>query len=978
MITQFKIKIYRLYSSMKQKIYLSLLLFFLTTANTQAQYPDWMILQTTVQNLTFRGEYSKAIAHCEQQKAERFEKEGKYNYYYAFCCNLIGVVLQEKEEFEAAEAAYQEALTILEEILYGGKGEITATVRGDYFAYLTNLALLYTATGEHAKAYSLLSKIQPFFEHAVKMDQAVFHNSFGLICFRLKKYEESEKFYQVAMDLMHEMVNSLEYKLMLAVQQAVKIKFLGVCINFASLYTDQGRFEEAEQVYQQVDSLFADVKTSEDAFYLANLNYLRAQMLSRQQKYEEAIQVGKKIYQLLQNPVGREQAVFGAACHLIASNIILLHQKELLEGTIKKTIIDEVEAYLQQSIENFSETKDIVITTQAQMDLAGVYQYQKKYKEARALLSKSNRLIATYLKKNLLLLSEKDKTYFVDYLNGSFNFFNSLTFRTALSLEADIALVYQNQLFKKGILLESTQRARKEVLEGEDEALKKTYLTWKDRVIFLNKLYQEGTAQAKQKIEKTEAEVNQLEAQLSAQSESIAQLINQKEYSWKDVQRSLQPNEVAIEIVRIEPLRDAVVELSSDSITYVAMLVFPEGDLKFITNLDGKKMEASYFKYYQENLKTADRQSYQHYWAWIDRLLKEYPYNEAGQRRKIYFSAEGIYHQLNLAALLNPETNNYTLNELDIILVNNTKELIERTQKNTTVVTKKEKAKKQELVAVLMGDPLYDLEVDKFEASRKDFKEGVLRGGEGDFFNLNEDLASIKWDRLEDTATEVREIAKLLENKKWQVNTYLQEQALEEIVKKIESPDVLHIATHGFFINPDAKKERKLDSLKSEIKDLELSLSEVKEYNASQLRKIQGNPLLRSGLVFTGVTTYAKSPEKFEGDNGILTAYEALTLDLSQTDLVVLSACQTGQGDIGIGEGVYGLQRAFKIAGAKTIVMSLWSVDDRITAQLMTEFYKQWLGGKSKREAFYNAQVKVLREGNKYPFYWGAFVMLGE
>ncbi len=963
-------------------LYLLTILFslFLST-HTQAQFPDWLILQTTVQNLIDRGEYGKAIAHCEKQKAECLKKEGKYNYYYAFCYNMIGTVLKEKQEFGAAEEAFQHALGILKDILYNNKGKITPTIRADYFAYLTNLALLYTTMGEHAKAYSLLPEIEPFFGDAVTMDQAVFHNAFGLICFNLRKFEEAEKFYQVAMNMMNEMIQSMEYRLAPIARQAVKPKYAGVCINFASLYTEQGKFEEAEQIYQQADSLFADVKTREDTFYLANLNYLRAQMLNRQKKHEEAIQVGKKVYQLMQNRVGRERFVFGAACHLIAANMVSKYRKEILEGTIEKGIFEEIEAYLTKSIENFSETKDIVINTRAKMELAAIYQYQKRYKEARELLANSNQLLTAYLKKNLLLLSEKDKAYFIDNLNIGFNIFNFSTFVNALSLEVDVELVYQNQLFKKGILLESTQRTRREILEGEDESLKKVYSDWKDKVTFLNKLYQDGTAKAKQKIEKIEAEVNQLEGQLSAQSESVAQLLDQKEYTWQDVQANLRPNEVAIEIVRIEAPKDAIVEASTDSILYVAMVVFPEGDLRYITRSDGRQIEAAYFKYYQENLKATDRSSYQNYWAWIDRLLSEHPFNQTDQRRKVYFSAEGIYHQLNLAILFNPQTDNYLIDELDLTLVSNTKELIARNQVNTKIdpSTHRENNTKdiQKPLAVLVGDPLYDLEIPKLETSLKDFQEGRLRGEEGDFFNLSEDLANKKWERLKNTATEVKNIAKLLTGKKWQVNTYLQEQALEEVIKQTAKPNILHIATHGFFINPDAKKEKTLDSLKSKIQDLEINLLGVQEYSPSQLRKIQGNPLLRSGLVFTGVTTYAKNPEKFDSDDGILTAYEALTLDLSQTDLVVLSACQTGQGDIAIGEGVYGLQRSFKIAGAKTIIMSLWNVDDKTTAELMTEFYRQWLGGKTKRDAFYAAQVKVRGE-KKYPFYWGAFVMLGE
>jgi CHAT domain-containing protein len=146
------------------------------------------------------------------------------------------------------------------------------------------------------------------------------------------------------------------------------------------------------------------------------------------------------------------------------------------------------------------------------------------------------------------------------------------------------------------------------------------------------------------------------------------------------------------------------------------------------------------------------------------------------------------------------------------------------------------------------------------------------------------------------------------------------------------------------------------------------------------LENANDNPLLRSGLMLAGAanTTSGKAMPNLESnDNGILTAYEAMNMNLDGTNLIVLSACETGLGDVKSGEGVYGLQRAFLVAGAEAMVMSLWKVDDAATQQLMTSFYNAWIQTGNKRKAFKQAQQQLMQK-YKEPYFWGAFVMMGQ
>ena len=141
--------------------------------------------------------------------------------------------------------------------------------------------------------------------------------------------------------------------------------------------------------------------------------------------------------------------------------------------------------------------------------------------------------------------------------------------------------------------------------------------------------------------------------------------------------------------------------------------------------------------------------------------------------------------------------------------------------------------------------------------------------------------------------------------------------------------------------------------------------------------------MLRCGLFFAGADRMLKGEPPMKGvESGVLTAYEASALNLQGTELVVLSACETGRGHVQNGEGVFGLRRALQEAGAEAVLMSLWSVPDRETQELMTLFYQNWLGGMEKPEALRRAQMTERdqvkkRYGKDLPYYWGAFILVG-
>jgi CHAT domain-containing protein/tetratricopeptide (TPR) repeat protein len=221
------------------------------------------------------------------------------------------------------------------------------------------------------------------------------------------------------------------------------------------------------------------------------------------------------------------------------------------------------------------------------------------------------------------------------------------------------------------------------------------------------------------------------------------------------------------------------------------------------------------------------------------------------------------------------------------------------------------------------------------------FKHAVLFGNPA--FTLSNNTNQELFTELPGTEREVNAIHDLLKSNKWSVELYKGNTANESQIKSISKASILHLATHGFF---------------SDSENTSNSLVWM---------------LINSGIALAG----ANQPKLLDYEDGILTAYEAVNLNLDQTRLVILSACETGLGEFYPGEGVYGLRLAITAAGASNIMMSLWKVDDTATQELMVSFYKEWLRKpENMRQAFRSAQQQM-REKYTHPFYWGAFVLSG-
>jgi|GEM_PF-3460782 len=544
---------------------------------------------------------------------------------------------------------------------------------------------------------------------------------------------------------------------------------------------------------------------------------------------------------------------------------------------------------------------------------------ETSYRYYREALVKQNQYIRTVFP--YLSVSEKESFYKENsYWITNFQGFASLHYKKVPALADELCDL---QLSNKGVVLQSLNRISSFIAENKDKVLMNDYEQWRKRKNALVRLYQKAVDAGDPRAEEwrnLEAEVDMLEKKISARSNEFASFINQPPPTWKMVQEKLKDGDAAIEITFIPR------EINSDTV-YFAMVVKKNETHPIIVELPAAaRLEGRSLKFYRNAIlmQLQDMQSYSLFWEPIAAALKDV--------RRIYLSADGVYHQINVATLYNPASKKYVSDEVDVYLVPSTAVLAQ----NAISV------RKINTVSVF-AHPDY--------GKKENENTNTTKNRSVDLENIS-DLPGTEKERLA--------LQEIFLRHHLTMNDFSGQAASEDAIKQIESPSILHVATHGFFFSDLGKN----------------SDGRARHYGFSS-QTLTENPLLRSGLLMSGCQQFkTNTTDNASGEDGILTAYEAATLSLQNTSLVVLSACETGLGEVRNGEGVYGLQRSFFVAGARQIIMSLWKVDDEATQQFMTVFYSSLMESKDTHVAFRNAQFAI-REKFPAPYYWGSFVLTG-
>ncbi len=847
--------------------------------------------------------YEKQVFHLKEAKKIHEKRIGKENERYADILTELAVAYKNQGFFSLAEPAFIEVLEVIERT----EGKESK----NYANALSNLASMYDVQGFHIKAEPLHIEAKNLTEKiwgTDGMEYAMAINNIAVTYYGRGLYAEALPIYQEVKEKIGK-TNLLYYSI------AVN--------NLAYTYQNLSLHEKAEELFLEQQQVIEQLYGKEHLDYagiihnLATNCYTRGLFKKADSLSQIALAINGRIAGTASLRYAESLADVGM-CALELKNYTKAESMLVQAKTIRETVLGEEHSLTITSLGN----------------LGSLYRKMKDFERATPLHIKVIKADLKRFQTNFTNLNENQKRS--SLANHKKNFYRFFVYLFELIQSQPnhqhIPILLQTtmdfQLQTKGLLLSETSKMRKRILASGDTSLIHQFEKWQAVKSSISKAYNLPIAQREKQgidLSQLENEANELERRLSARSEDFKAAFNPPIYTFQDLQQKLKPEEVAIEVIRTE-YKNAQTDKADTA--YLALIVSNQS-IRPILLENGKELETIYLQTYQKLMKVSknpkvfeDTLFYRAFWKPIAEQL-------GSKVKTVYFSPDGVYHQINLNTLQDPVSKRFVVEEnYQIQLLTSLQDLFA------------EKKANENKTALLVGRPQYSMSKEEYQAAVSN-----VRGGEeliSEAQTANKAVSEVKWGDLPETETEVASVSKLLKERKWAAEVFTGRSALEEQIKKGKNPTILHIATHGYFIPTNSKN--------------------------------QINGMLNSGLVLAGVNTSDKDDKS---EDGILTAYEAADLSLDDTDLVVLSACETGLGEVASGEGVYGLQRGFKVAGAKSLIMSLWKVDDTVTQELMKIFYEQWLSGKNKREAFKIAQLQI-KNKHKYPYFWGAFVMVGE
>lgn len=901
------------------------------------EHPFYNICIINLGNLYLKlGQFSKSESLFLQSKAISEKKFGNKHADYGRALLNLAVLYNKMGEFSKSESLYLETKAIYEKLM--DKEDPI------FLKLLNNIGRLYIDKFQYDKAEFIYSELKVIYDKAIIRDnieyatyldnQAILHHSLG-------QFEKAESFYLKSKSIIEKFIGKNNPN------------YLSCQNNLAILYQGLSQYSKAEYHYIESKEIREKMFGNKHFEYAASLSNL-ANFYYEIGNYEKAEMFFLEAKSITEISLGKEHPEYAQ----ILTNLAILYTNigryDLVEG-----LFLEAKAIYEKSLgkKHPSYLNNIY-------NLAKFYEIQSRFTTAEHLLTEFCHLYQENMTMSISFLSEVELATFNTTFGNISNALGSLL-HTKMRVD-DIGqgsilgdLAYDQAIFDKGFLLNSITRLNN-LLNTSLESIE-IQLQLKSCLRLLNKEYSKPIFDRSSVLE-LEEKSNNLEKKLICKISGYGETIRQ--VKWHEVQSKLKWNEVSIEFVHYKYFN----KKQTDSIMYAALVLLPndttphfvplfeEKELnQLLSNSQSRRLDyvAEVYRFANDNSDTLSRDQnkslYEVIWKPLEPYLKGV--------NKIYFSPSGLLHRINHNAIaLNDQT--LLSDRYDLVQLSSTRQL----------ATNEGNAKSKIINACIYGGINFEMDSTAVLATHQEIDtNGIVLRSELSFSYTDSTLRGGAWKYLSGSEQEANDINKIMYKAGIKSALFKGKDATEEAFKKLgdyktESPQIIHISTHGYFF-PDPKVSRQPSAV---------TLQEEPVF------KISEHPMLRSGLIMAGANHAWKTgkPITPEAEDGILTAYEISQLNLRNTELVVLSACETGLGDIQGNEGVYGLQRAFKIAGVKNLIMSLWQVPDQQTSELMTSFYRYWLiKKKSIRESLKLAQNDLRKKGLE-SFYWAGFVLV--
>lgn len=910
------------------------------------------------------GQADSAVAYCVKslKLSERIKsKRGLIANY-----NLLAQMNYDKADYAVAKDDYLKVLGLLKE------DEITFQKAQCY----NNVATCYVSLGEKEKALYYLKKCFEI-NNEIK-DKTIFVSSsinYGKLYKENADFEKAISYFKAAKDTAERYgfkydhalclnnlatvysnlgqtalaFDCLEKSLALSKEMKNKKRIASAYLNLGAVYSKQSFHDRALECYEQSLALAIELNAKE----IMSSCYANIGILNKiKGNVDEAIKFQEKAI-TIDEETGNK---YGRNINLLNIGNCYMEKRD----TLKALYYQHLALLNCDSIDDKSGVASVLynisnLYKNDKVNRVGIGYARKSFEKANELgVLKGKRNAALYLYRNYIELGEIDSAYFylsilidetIKQLNNNYYvlsefekelYFNSLYpsidryFDFAISYHSRypqlIDSVYNLALLVKGIGLRSGSKLRSTIAQSKDTALVSLFDEWMSCRKKITKYYMSG-GDTKQ----LESQAQDMERKLNKLSAAFNDFNSTTTLNWRNVKDRLKNNEASIEFIRYSSIKDnvlknyyaALVVKNKSSQPELIRLCSEDDLLAVLGKTQGN--DKTYIDEVYGSEQSPKHQLYSLLWKPLEASLSDV--------NTLYYSFAGMLHKVSLAAVYTNQ-NELLSTKFNLIQLNST--------------------------AQINSD-----ENDRISKASSYFLVGGVEYSKAN--NKNE-----VWSYLPGSLEEVNSIYAFLNKSNQQASCYLKEKATEEIVKnEIRNANIVHIATHGFFF-PDPELTS-TNPVKNDDSPKEVVFRSGGNYAYLSFVKNQ-NPLMRSGIVLAAANDVWQEGHMHDQEDGILTALEVATIDLSKTKLVVLSACESGLGDIKGSEGVYGLQRSFKVAGVNYLMMSLWKVPDKETSEFMQNFYATLRKTKHIEKAFKLTQQAMSKKYD--PYYWAAFVLI--